>query len=75
MSNINSALAAEEMSNSFIPPRKKRGRKSKAEKEAEARAAAGATIISSYKRLIELDLDPDIRIPMVDITVSSITNN
>lgn len=56
--------------NSFVAPRKKRGRKSKAEKEAEARAAMEATISASYRKLAELDVDQDTRIPMMDITVS-----
>lgn len=67
ISNLN--ITSEDIMGSFVAPRKKRGRKSKAEKEAEARAAAEATIYTSYKRLIEMDIDEDVRIPMVDITV------
>ncbi|XP_067933470.1 chromodomain-helicase-DNA-binding protein 8-like [Watersipora subatra] len=57
--------------NSFAAPRKKRGRKSKAEKEAEARAAVEQTIAASYRKLAELDMEQDTRIPMVDTTDGS----
>lgn len=56
--------------NSFVRPRKKRGRKSKAEKEAETRAATEAAVTASYYRIAGLDIDSDTRIPMLNLEVS-----
>lgn len=64
------AMDTNDLLTSFIPPRKKRGRKSKAEKEAEARAATEAAVAASYHRIVGLDVDPDVRIPMICLEVS-----
>lgn len=62
---------SDEFFNSFMRPRKKRGRKSKAEKEAETKAATEAAIVASYQRIVSLDLDSDVRVPMINLEVCS----
>lgn len=69
----NPSLDPNDLLSSFIPPRKKRGRKSKAEKEAEVRAATEAAVTASYHRIVGLDVEPDIRIPMICLEVSSLS--
>ena len=66
---MTSAGNADDLFNPFMRPRKKRGRKSKAEKEAETKAATEAAVVASYHRIVGLDVDPDVRIPMINLEV------
>ena len=64
------SMLSDDVINSFTAPRKKRGRKSKAEKEAEAKIAMEHAIAYSYDKLANMDVDKDTRIPMVHVSVS-----
>jgi len=63
-------MTTEELLSQFIRPRKKRGRKSKAEKIAEARAAAAAAVAASYHKIAAMDIDPESRVPVFNLEVS-----